>query len=214
MKTNILTIILLFMTLGSYSQADFDVRKTKWGMTISEVKLSEEPMTPSNESKTDNDTKIEVQYDNVVINDVKTTIIYSFENGRLVDISYRFYRTWQSKEMNLAAKVGATRFVFQSLIKDKKMTIIRCWSYGIKTYEQYTGNNSCNYFSNELINDIEKVGLQNKHDEINFHLNNNRTYANIQYRLIDNDPIYKQIIGWVKLSAYGVASENYKGSGF
>ena len=206
--------VFSFMALNALSQTDFDIRKTKWGMTIAEVKSSEEPMTASKEEKTNSGTQIELQYDNVIVSDVKTTIIYTFENGRLVEISYRFDRTWQGKEMNLTAKVMATQFVFKSLIDDKKMKVIQCWSYGLKTYGQYTGKNNCGYTSTELISDIEKVGLQNKEQYVNFHLNNNRTYANIQFKLVDNDPIFKEIIGWVTFSAFGDAEKSSKGSGF
>lgn len=107
-----------------------------------------------------------------------------------------------------------TQFIYKTMINDKKMKPTNCWSYGLKDYSDFSKKYTCDYTSEQLLEDIQQKGIQNNYEEVFYVLTNNRTYVSMQYRLLDNDPIYKLIIGWVKISAFGEATKETKDSGF
>jgi hypothetical protein len=127
MKT-ITTTILLFLVLSAVAQEQYDVRKTKWGMAISEVMASEYPLTPS-ETKVD-----ELKYSYVELsNGHKATILYSFTNAKLTEVRYIMYgynaefsRGTCTNIIPLYDKIKYTNFVFEAL-KSKGMKCDMGW---------------------------------------------------------------------------------------
>lgn len=221
MKNSRLLILLIatFISVNSYSQNEFDVRKAKWGMTIAQIKDSELPLTPTKEEPSigTNGAKTDLVYENVIINDIKTTLYFTFQNGKLLEITYAFNKTWQKADMKFSDKVMSTQFIYKSLINEKKMQPLDCWMYddfNLKYYESFTKNKTCEYSSVELLDDIEKVGLKNNFKQVTYRLKNKRSYVLITYELANEDAIYNKFIGWVKISAHGDALKDTKDSGF
>ena len=221
-KIIVLASLLIFNGLYIHAQEQFDIRKTKWGMTIEQVKQSELPLTPPPEAPsgilhgTKKETKNEITFENVVINDINTTITYRFQNGKLIEVAYRLNKNSPKKDMGLYDKVISTHFVFNNLINEKKMIFVDCWSYGLKAYGDFNVKykNTHDYTSVELINDVQKIGTQNGFQDVDCRLKNERTSVRLKYRLIDDDPKYEAIIAWITFSPCGNAENDAKDSGF
>ena len=221
-KIVVLSSLFIFNGFYIHAQEQFDIRKTKWGMTVEQVKQSELPLTPPPEAPsgilhgTKKETKNEITFENVVINDINTTITYKFQNGKLIEIAYRLNKSREKKEMGLYDKVISTQFVFNNLINEKKMNLVDYWSYGLKSYGDFNVKykDTHDYSSVELINDVQKIGTQNGFQDVDCKLKNERTYVRLKYRLIDDDTKYKAIIAWITFSPWGQAEKDAKDSGF
>jgi hypothetical protein len=131
MKTKILLIIVLFASNLITSQ-EFDVRRVKWGMTKDEVKNSEKPLIATKEENN------EFQYEKVELNDrVKSTIIYKFSNGRLIEVRYLIFgpddaytRGTCKNQISLERKFRTTKFIFDALVA-KQMFVSKYFGWCI-----------------------------------------------------------------------------------
>jgi hypothetical protein len=176
MKT-ITTTILLFLVLSAVAQEQYDVRKTKWGMAISEVMASEYPLTPS-ETKVD-----ELKYSYVELsNGHKATILYSFTNAKLTEVRYIMYgynaefsRGTCTNIIPLYDKIKYTNFVFEAL-KSKGMKCDMGW-YLVNCSNAYpVGYSNCN-LTKETADKIEKAAIDINCERIGLNYENERTDA-------------------------------------
>lgn len=119
------TILLVIILIPNYilAQANFDVRKVNWGMTIEEVRNSEEYLIPISENKN------ELVYDKIELNEeITCKLNYTFSNGKLIEVLYIVYgpqnnysRVSLESNVPISYKINKVKFIFEALI-EKKMT--------------------------------------------------------------------------------------------
>jgi hypothetical protein len=209
MKIITLLSVLLIIIQNSYGQ--YDIRKVNWGMTMEDVKQSELPLKPNEERYNKSYNQQEITYTNFTINQTKTDLTYAFQNGKLISITYTFYKTWQRDISSLFDKILYTKFVFENL-KEKNFNQFGCWSYGTHSYSTYTKKYSCDYNDKSLVNDVERVGLQNKATYVLYSLRNERSHGRMTYFLLPH--ISPEIIGFIEISADYNLKKELEGKGF
>lgn len=77
--------LVLFLLSPTVNETDYDIRKSNWGMSVSEVIESEKPLTPISVRED------RVAYENVRIQNYYARIVYLFTNGRLTRVVYTVY---------------------------------------------------------------------------------------------------------------------------
>lgn len=211
-------IVLLFLALCSTNlgaQNIADVRKTTWGMSLEEVRLSEHPMIPSEI------TASELVYSNVDLSGRKATIYYTFTNGKLAEVRYLMYgydnffsRGTCEKIIPLQSKVQHALFVIEAL-KTKGMQCNSGWHLLTTENSTPVGYDNCSLDS-ETIKSVDLaakrencfnviLSYENKRTSASFWFNEhqngaqgtsrssfscNSDYYNIYYRLVF-EPSYK-----------------------
>lgn len=198
--------ILLFLFIIPsilYSQ-NYDVRKLKWGMSISDVKSSEIPLTPFSE---END---ELRYNNIDLNGtMSSSIIYTFSNGKLIEVRYIVYGpkdvyskgTCENK-ISLSKKMILTNFIYNALI-DKNMKPVVGWRVtGTNVQENPKLKNGG--YDSEITKTLEEEVKRYNGLEVNLLLSNERTYANLSiktsstnYSLFDCDDDFYNTYLWL-----------------
>lgn len=183
----IFTLFLLLFVFKSDAQEKYDVRKTRWGMSVSEVMSSEYPMTPF---KTTTD---ELEYTNVELsNGHKATILFYFRNARLNEVRYIIYgydspssRGTCTNIIPLYDKIKFTHFVFQSL-ESKGMKCRMGW-YLVNNYINPfpVGKVNCN-LDQQTVEKIEKAASEANCERIGLDYENDRTNANFQFNQHQN----------------------------
>ncbi len=187
MKT-ISTILLLLFVLTVAGQEQYDVRKTKWEMSISEVMASEYPLTPSKA------TVNELTYSYVELSKgQKATILYSFTNAKLTEVRYIMYgynadfsRGTCTYIIPLYDKIKYTNFVFEA-VKNKGMKcdigwyLVNCSSVCPVGYSNCTLDKETAEKIEKSASDIncEKIGLnyENERSDAFFYFNQ---YQNVK----------------------------------
>ncbi len=194
MKTKLLLLILLF-SIPLLSQEKYDVRKAKWGMTISEVKASEYPLV--GEDHDGAATKLfefDICYYDVTIgNDHKASIIYSFTNKRLTEISYQMYgrndpdrKGTDSHFIPLLKKIEYTNFVFDALQKDKHMTCSHGWCDPFSSKLNIPANFHTCGTDAQTVEYIEKAGDLAHITTLSIGFENERSYATFYFNQYQN----------------------------
>jgi len=173
-------------------QDQYDVRKTRWGMTISEVVSSEYPLTLSEDN--DNAVGRYIIYSLVELSyGWKAEIIYWFTNSKLSKVTYSIYGYNNKNDMGtythiipLYDKIQYTNFVFEAL-RNKGMKCSKGWSLINNKETAYKHDYyNCN-FDKETINDLEKAASENNSTLINITFSNERTDALISFNQYQND---------------------------
>lgn len=216
MKKVFVLTILLVSSFYLYAQNDYDVRKAKWGMTMSEVINSEYPMNPETKNN-------EVIFKNVDIgNTFKANLVYGFTNGKLMSLEYTVYGSGPTKStcekiIPLIRKVGYVNYIFKAL-KVKGYKCRMGWYFEGKqiTLAQITGKREDHWNANTdentiaLVNKIasEKeetrvnVGFENSRSDVTFSFNehhNEKFQMPVEYRLPCDHEMYN-IIFWLRYS--------------
>lgn len=92
----VLTIVVQMISSNNCKSQTYDVRATRWGMTMQEVIESEGSDPESNEKGFDNDVVLSYT---LFIESRKVNCNYHFLNGRLTKVSYRYYwGSWQDDQ--------------------------------------------------------------------------------------------------------------------
>lgn len=180
MKKIITTSIFLLFTFSIIAQEQYDVRKTRWGMSISEVMASEYPLTPT-VTKSD-----ELEYSNVIIDNAqKTRIIYTFKNGKLSIVGYTIYgynaefsRGTCSHFVSLYDKITYTNFIFKTLTEDKAMKCNMGWYLSDHYFESPFKN--CD-LSKQTIDKVEQFASDKNSEGIELQYTNERTEAKFRF---------------------------------
>jgi len=171
----IVVALLIAFTLSAQDQ--FDVRKTKWGMSISEVMSSEYPLTPT-DTKSD-----ELKYANVELsNGQKSTIYYFFKNAKLTKVTYTvfgynadFSRGTCSHIIPLYDKIKYTNFIFEA-IKNKGMKCDMGWYLVNCQNVAPVGYSNCS-IDQETVEKMEKAASEIHCERIGLNYENERTDA-------------------------------------
>lgn len=182
-------IILCILALCFYNiiiAQDYDVRKTRWGMTISEVISSEYPLTPNEQS-------VQVlKFENVELsNGHKATILYEFRNKQLTEVRYIMYgydaafsKGTCKNIIPLIDKVNYTSFVFDAL-KSKGYNCDMGW-YLVNCSNAFpVGYKNCS-LDKEIINKMEKAAADVKCERIGLNFENERTDAVFYFNQYQN----------------------------
>jgi len=185
-KLIIITISLINITAYTFSQ-NFDVRKTKWGMTIKDVLNSELPLTPYKQIDTTFQSTFvinnEVIFKNVIIGNLIANIYYYFSNEKLVEITYKFNNN-KDTIYSLYDKVLKTLFIYNILTNEKSMNKLYCWTYDNASYKVFSGKTDCDFANKEVVDNVEKTGKAiNYVNKAMYVLNNKRTNASIEFNI-------------------------------
>lgn len=183
MKT-ITTILFSFSVLIILGQEKYDVRKTKWGMTISEVIASEYPLSASS-TKED-----ELNYLNVEIgNGQKADISYRFKNLKVKEVKYTIYgykaefsKGTCSNIIPIYDKIKYTSFIFEA-IKSKGMKCNLGWyvPYGLPSgYIEGFPVKSCN-IDRLTVEKIANASFKAEATQIALSFENERTIATFYF---------------------------------
>lgn len=116
-------LLFLMLPLVIFAQDNFDVRKINWGMTREEVKKSEKSLVPVQEKSN------ELIYSDIELGqDLKCKLIYTFSNGKLIEVLYLVYgpndkvsRVTCENNVSILYKLEKIKFIFDAIL-DKKMT--------------------------------------------------------------------------------------------
>lgn len=181
---NIFIIGFLFIC-NSVAAQEYDVRKTKWGMSISEVISSEYPLTPDEKDES------ELRYKDVELsNGHQATILFGFKNRKLNEVKYIMYGYDASFSKGtcdniipLYDKVRYTSFVYDAL-RTKEFKCDMGW-YLVNCSNTYAvGYDNCN-LDKTTIENIEKAATEVGCERIGLNFENERTDAvfyNNQYQ--------------------------------
>jgi len=170
-------IIICFPILVFSQQ--FDVRKSKWGMTINEIKLSEKPLHPTSENSN------ELRYEKVDLNGtMSATILYTFSNGKLIEVRYLVYgpegfnaRGTCEKLIPLSNKMILTKFIYDALI-EKNM---QPYSWQLEFNNTSTDPKlKQGKYDSETIKILESEVKRLKSEEISLYLSNQRSSSSIR----------------------------------
>jgi len=206
-----ITLLIIITSNSIFSQVNYDVRKTKWSMTISEVIASEYPLKPISNNAD------ELEYANVKLSNGHTVrILYYFKNKMLNEVRYILfgYDASYSKGtcthiISLYDKITYTKYVFDA-IKNKGLKcdlgwyIPNCHQAKVNTISPY----SC-VLDKLTIDKIEKLAFDSGCDRIALSYENERTAATFyfnQYQSIVNslnkhkacDDIFFNIYYWLE----------------
>lgn len=187
MKTILITTaILVFFVFDVAGQEQYDVRKSKWGMAISEVMASEYPLTPT---KTKDN---ELEYSNVELSKgMKATILFSFTNAKLTEVRYIMYgynanfsRGTCTNIIPLYDKIKYTDFVFEAIIS-KGMKCDMGWYLVNCSAQSPVGYSNCN-LNKETADKIEKAANDINCERIGLNYENERTDAVFYFNQYQN----------------------------
>jgi hypothetical protein len=186
MQKIIISTLLSFFIFTARAQDQYDVRKTRWEMSVNEVIASEYPLTPS-ETKTDG-----ITYASVKLSNGNTAkIYYSFTNAKLTKIYYDMYGNQSSisrgtctKIISLFHKINFTHFVFDDL-KEKRMKCDMGW-YLVNCSSAYpVGYKNCN-LDQKTIEKMEKAAKETNCERIALNFENERTDALFYFNQYEN----------------------------
>ncbi len=181
--------------IESNAQEKNDVRKTKWGMSISDVISAEYPMSPT-ERKTN-----ELKFTNVELsNGHKATIWYTFRNAQLIEVRYAIYgydspytRGTCSKIIPLYDKVKYTSFIFQSIIS-KGMKCVFGWHLVHSSSNFFPVGKDNSNLDQQTVEKVEMAASEAIENEIGLDFENDRTRASFSFNQYQNeDPRFKGI---------------------
>ncbi|MFI5164720.1 MAG: hypothetical protein ACHQHP_05690 [Bacteroidia bacterium] len=182
-KIAIIHLLLISAGLKTFAQEQYDVRKTKWGMTYDEV-ISSEPTLNPLEKDTDH-----IRYENVELqNGITTSINYVFKNRKLAEVSYIIYganvtaaRGTCTNRISLYDKIQFTSFIFNALkVKEMNCKIINNKGWQLQDVHPEIGLDSCK-LDRENIEKMERLSLENDHKIICLYFENKRTQANFRF---------------------------------
>jgi hypothetical protein len=190
MKKILVFTILLLNSIYLFAQNDYDVRKVKWGMTISEVINSEYPMNP--EIKDD-----EVAFRSVDIgNTFKANLVYGFINGKLMSLEYTVCGSGPTKStcektIPLIRKVNYVNYIFKAL-KTKGYKCSMGWYFEGKqtTLVQTTGKREDYWNANtdeNTISLVNKIASEKEETRVNVGFKNNRSNVTFSFNEHQND---------------------------
>lgn len=213
-----ITLLIIITSNYIFSQVNYDVRKTKWGMTISEVIASEYPLTPSSNNSD------ELEYANVKLsNGHSVRILYYFKNKMLNEVRYILfgYNASYSKGtckhiVSLYDKITYTKYVFDAVVNkglkcDLGWYLPNCYQAKVNTVTPLgipLGEKTC-LLDKLTIDKIEKLAFDSGCDRIALSFENERTAAIFyfnQYKPIVNsltkhmacDDIFFNIYYWLE----------------
>ena len=182
---NIILLGITFICTSLFAQ-EYDVRHTKWGMSISEVMASEYPLTPNDKDES------ELEYKNVELsNGYKSTILFRFKNKKLNEIKYIMYGYDASFSKGtckniipLYDKVKYTNFVFEAL-NMKEFMCDMGWYLVNSTNPFPVGRENCSLDKKTLEN-IEKAATEFRCERIGLSFENMRTSASFYFNQYQN----------------------------
>ena len=188
-------LIVLFFSLNVFAQTEGsitpDVRNVSWGMSVEQVKQvenSKQTILIDTVNYADEVNKVLV-VPSLIINNTKTKLFYEFRNNQLIKLVYHFYNQDTS---NLFSKVVNLNRVYNSLVSNKDMKILYCWSYGNESYKRLSNQKACDFKNRDDIDNIEKVAEEQEHiQEAIFSLGNTRSIASFVFNLRENKDISK-----------------------
>jgi len=207
--------ILCFLLLPFFifSQS-FDIRKVTWGISPAKVIQSELPLYPSLQKdsfalKVDDTNKI-ITFTNLSIENHQASISYYFHNEQLIAVGYILYN--DSQELNLFGKIVRFQHIFNSLIQDKKMKPLYCWTYDNGSYKQFAGKTDCVFSDSEVASNLEKYASDYTYiTKALYVLQNERTMASFEFDLKNNNP---KILGWLTFQPTSSVKEKLKSKDF
>lgn len=123
-------LFFLIFPVVVFAQDNFDVRKTKWGMTLDDVKKSENTLVPFQEKFN------ELIYNDIELNEsIKCKLIYTFSNGKLIEVLYLVYgpndeysRVTCENNVPISYKLEKIDFIFKAFLNKKMIPFDTGWS--------------------------------------------------------------------------------------
>lgn len=177
------------------AQDKFDVRKTRWGMTKSEIISSENPLHPSANNQNFKD---DLVFDNVELsNGFTTNLIYTFRNGKLIKVLYCIYGPkYQNSKgtcnhiIPFVDKVHYSYSTFTSIFSKgfKYDHIFNDWTFsnstisGAKDY----ANNYRHSTDDSTLRKVAKFASENNYCKIGLHFENERTNLSFNFNEYQN----------------------------
>lgn len=202
----LLMLILAFNSSHAFAQGNYDVRKSKWGMTLENVLKSESISNPivgtrsfkeygGNLVKED-----DLTYDSINIGDgLIGKLEYIFNNKHLSEIRFRIYgnssynKANKNNVISFLDKVNFTKFIFESL-REKEYICNYGWFFRNKELSDCTilGNtvgysNNCS-LDEKTLNELSDVGKNCFKTAPSIALKNKRTDIVITYNEWQNSP--------------------------
>ncbi len=173
-----LLALALFLGLAFTSRGQYDIRKTKWSMTMQEVLDSEKPLVGiENNSQTD---LIDLKYKAISVDNFTADITYSFKNGKLYEVTYTMYDKTKP-EISFSQSILFTKSIIATLIKGKQMFLHHCWSGNMTSA---TIKSICLY-DDQSITFIENSMKKRENNFFTFGIKNARVYTTITKNLYD-----------------------------
>lgn len=174
-----------------YAQNSYDVRKVNWGMTKQEVIASEYPLS-FNKSESNSNT---LELEGVELSNQQTaTIIYTFKNGRLIEVKYCIY----------GFKYGNYRGTCKNIIPfSDKVRSTNSFIYGLKdkgyaddgygwrfSNSKITHTTKSNNYGNSLdevtLSKVANIAKQEKFCQIGLGFKNKRTDVSLDFNEYQN----------------------------
>lgn len=215
---NLIFILLCLIVYNGKCQS-FDVRKTRWGMTMNEVQLSE-AISPQFSGRNDYGEHVIIYELNL---DSRNVILqYLFENNVLVEVSYRYYfGNWQDT-YEFKDRIYSLNNVFTLLSKKgyepwthwylSEMDMIDKGSQFAKCQNNPTGFKLTTECVDRVQNCLNKELLSPKFKSlISIRYENARSYVVIKFpnNVEPNDEVYRTILAWVKFRSKVTKSEDF-----
>jgi hypothetical protein len=191
MKKILLSIFILLYSIISYSQKEYDVRKSKWGMSIQEVINSEYPLEPSKKEK-----EI-VEYEDVWIGEgFYSKLEYKFKNKKLTSFEYTVRLKNKSKKIvvPLTSKISMIKYVFDIMKSNNyKCNNFGGWGLGQGLKELYKNINEsekCD-LTKATVEKIEKIATNTNEIHVYYSISNERNNASFCFYEFQNSEITK-----------------------
>ena len=217
MKIIISLLFTIFVSMVSFGQ-QFDVRNTRWGMTMEDV-VNSEGSSPIRKG-TDATKKMSIEYETTIENR-KVLITYYFENNRLSEVDYRYYwGDWQNINGTqiIATRIFSLSSLFYSL-RDKNFIPYLNWHAWANQHTP-TGvafDNCQQYkesfdYNNENVQMLDNCCSKFYYDKnfVSIYINyeNGRTFAEVKLPTVNYyDGLDKEVLGWVTFMPKGRKSD-------
>jgi hypothetical protein len=177
MKKAGVILLLLFQATYSFSQDVFDMRKTKWGMAIKEVKESE--TANLSEEHSFKAGTLELNYADIIVGNYLANVKYEFTNGVLTQIVYSIYNQSRTP-VSFNQSMWATKSVIELLMKEKQMKLFHCWNGNTTMYKFEV----CK-LDDKGIQTMENSMKTGENKFFSYGINNSRTFASFTNDLPD-----------------------------
>ena len=196
MKKIVILKLLIFFVSALLAQDKYDVRKTKWGMTQSEVISSEYPISPVRITDNIIYNSNNLKFENIELTNGQTAdIYYRFTNGKLIEIRYCIfgYKYADSKGtcnniIPFIKKVNSTSSIINGLLKKGFHYDNYGWYFSHPPLVIRT--NEGKYYSSDLntqtLTEIQKVAIEKKFCKICIGLEKERTNVELSYNEYQN----------------------------